>query len=236
MTEAERIADLGAASLIARVLAAVARADEEGFVTFATDAELMIYAPKAYWGSFHSIGPRPPPFPTLFRPQWNPHATTLGVERSYHAGRGDSWDFLRHRFVADGINVVVFDGVNEVFVIARGVTDRWGALPLAARVSDVARTASLLFNPPWSVATWAPRTAAPEELQEMALSNARGESVLHPTDLRLDAGVWRGELFFLFYKVHSYQLAPRARDPQSWSNSNASTPRTQEPGPVQENP
>ena len=227
MTDLEALTDREATRYVGRVLDAVQRAEDEGFVEFATDAQLMAHAPTAYWGSFHSIGPRVPGVPgvsILFRQDRNPHLASLGVERAYHAGQShsESWDFLRHTFVVDGIQLMVFDGVNEALVVIRGIAEQLISVSPSARIDIVARTAAILFNPPWSVATWMPRSAAPTELADMALSTARGESVIHPSDTRMDAGVWRGDLFFLYHKVHNRQRLPRMRDPQNWSRSKGS--------------
>ncbi len=220
MTELEQAIDREAATYIARVLAAVALAEREGFSPAGTDVELQMRAPKAYWGSYHSVGPHAPGAPyRLFRDRQHPYATALAVIRSYHPGKPDtSWDFLRHQYTVDGTPLEVFDGVNEVLIRVKGHGAALLPMAPAERVTHIARIAAILFEPPWSTATWLPRASAGED-GGIAFSTAPASHPMSPTTAldRLDAGVLHGDLFYLSYKLHNLQQGVRMRSPRSWS-------------------
>lgn len=218
MNELEAAIDREAADYIGAVIAAVKRAEEEGFTDVDTDAEILAVSPTAYWASYYSIGPKTrPDVPSLFKADSHPYVAKLGADRSYHAGTAKTWDFIRHVLAVADLPLVVYDGVNETVVMLAGRGAPLVALSNDQRAAEIARIASALFAEPWSDAAWTPR-AATHETAGIAFTTARAVSplVAAAVSVRLDAGVWGDDLAFVAYKLHNFQQAIRMNNPGSW--------------------
>lgn len=218
MNELEAAIDREAADYVGAVIAAVKRAEEEGFTNVDTDAEILAVSPTAYWASFYSVGPKTrPDTPPLFKPDGHPYVAKLGADRSYHPGTAKTWDFIRHELVVADLAIVVYDGVNEAVVKLPGRGASLVPLSDEARAAEIAPIARALFAEPWSGAAWVPR-AATSETAGIAFTTARAVSplVAKAATVRMDAGVWDDDLMFVFYKLHNFQQAIRMNNPGSW--------------------
>ncbi len=220
MKEHAAAIDREASEYIRGVFAAVQVAKDAGFKPLGSDAEFKAQFPHAYYDSYYGIGVQGrvrPGVPPLFRADRHPYVPDLAATRSYYSGDPKTWDVIRHELTIDSQKVVVFETVNDVLVVLAERGRALVSMAPAARVAELVRVATHLFDDTWSKAKWTPRGSS-GDATEVAFTTA---PTVVPDDppagrFRMDAIVRKGDLCFLYYKTHNEQRMNRLRKGVRW--------------------
>ena len=136
--------------------------------------------------------------PQFFRAQWNPHSAVPPPRASFHVARKDTYDLLRHEYEVDGTRVAVVE--TKAFAMLRLLAppERLLRMSGSEQLAEVNRIglAALNVKDVW-------RRRAPSSTDEaLAFSTNPSASLMtmHAWDVRVEAGVYKGELYFLCHK------------------------------------
>jgi hypothetical protein len=141
----------------------------------------------------------------FFVTHWNPYVVSPPPARSIHVARSDTYDLLKHEYELHGTRVAVLE--TKAFAMIKVATpsvDRLLRMVGSEQLAEVTRIGLSMLNvtDPW-------RRRAPSSKDESAAFSTNPALALvtmSSWDERIEAGVYRGELYFLCHKKVSQLL------------------------------
>jgi hypothetical protein len=138
----------------------------------------------------------------VLAPEANPYREGGGVRHGFHLATRGTLDLLRHEVpVSGGCQALTITEGRNFLLVQLPCADVL-ALPRSARPAAIRRVAATLFRA-------APALRLPAVLAERACfaAGARADPRLLPGQTaRVDGGICRGSLYFLWYKKHGQRV------------------------------